>query len=1294
MKKTQFTDALRNIKKERVSFLSIVLIAFMAVTCYVGVSSGENALIRGGNAYYDRTAFRDIEVISTLLLEEGDIEAIRGTEGVADAEGLLQTSAKACIGEEKLAVAVQSPTQRVNVPEYVAGRAPQSKGECAVEKRLADSFELAEGGVLQLGDGYGGNARYLSSGEFVITGIFTHPEHICDSVSADPIVLVTADCFDLADMEGCYMKAEVLIDKPEGTDRSRDAYLASVEEVQKMLEAEGSKLAAERGSSVSGYYQALIDENQAKLDDAAAQLADARAQLDDGAAEIEENQKKLDDAALELEEGLAELEEAEPQLADAKAVLSRSKRQLDDAEKQLADGKSLLDEKGAELADARAQLDEAERELADGKAQLEDNAKILADARAELDEAEKKLADGKAELEAASRELDSGGAQIAAGQAQLNSAAATLNTTYAQIESVKQDVRNAIKTAMQGALEAGGISTADAAAAIALIPWATVDTAPSLGDSSLDATQFKITNNIGFTLSQVDYASTVTAAMTRFDNLFADAVAALQSLGVGTAALEAAETTVRAYAQSVLDSAAAVQSTYNSSVAQLQQWNDGHAAYLAGAAQLASARAAYSYGAAQYSAGLDEYNKGLEQYEEGKARYEEGLAQYNDGLARYEEGLAQYNDGLAQYNEGKALYDEGVASYEENLKLYNDGKAKYDKGLADYRNGLAAYEKGRKAYEDGLAQYNDGLAQLKEGRELLAEKEAEYADGLARYEEGAAQLAEARSSFAELPPARWIVLNAKANSGFLQQQSSEKSLGALGSRFTTLFLVIAALVIYATVSKIVDEQHKLVGATKAFGFYNREILLKYLIYGVCATAAGVLVGSLASIGLQLYVLVAFSKIFVYETPPPLIMPDKMFVVLVAGMVIASAAVIIASKNLMRSTAMQLMQDSAPANRTGGGSGKNRLSLYQRLILRNMRSDSGRIFITIVSIIGCCALIVIGFSMRAGFSKTPDRQYSKIVHYDFDLCFDPGEDGANRKAAEDVLSQLGAEGVPAYRFYTTVGIDGGTDFAEMVVMRSEDIARLFSLKDHSSGADLTVGSDGAYAISGLARSHKAGAGTGVTLTDSRGIPSEAVIGGIYRNYAGQMMFVTPEYYEKIFGREPQPNYMMGLLNGADYDAVEKAVKTVPGFEKINRSDTMRALFEDFSLIVLALVALLTFAAGLMAGVILTNLTNIYIRQKTRELAIMRVNGFTVKETISYVLRETYITTAAGIILGCTAGFFLTKWILKAFQSPAYEFVSDPDVPAFIIGAGITILFTVLINISALRKVKDLKLTDAL
>ena len=59
-----------------------------------------------------------------------------------------------------------------------------------------------------------------------------------------------------------------------------------------------------------------------------------------------------------------------------------------------------------------------------------------------------------------------------------------------------------------------------------------------------------------------------------------------------------------------------------------------------------------------------------------------------------------------------------------------------------------------------------------------------------------------------------------------------------------LFVLVGALVIYATVSKMVDEQRRQIGTTKALGFFNREIMAKYLLFGVSATLLGMLLGGL------------------------------------------------------------------------------------------------------------------------------------------------------------------------------------------------------------------------------------------------------------------------------------------------------------------------------------------------------------------------------------------------------------------------------------------------------------------
>ena len=114
--------------------------------------------------------------------------------------------------------------------------------------------------------------------------------------------------------------------------------------------------------------------------------------------------------------------------------------------------------------------------------------------------------------------------------------------------------------------------------------------------------------------------------------------------------------------------------------------------------------------------------------------------------------------------------------------------------------------------------------------------------------------------------------------------------------------------------------------------------------------------------------------------------------------------------------------------------------------------------------------------------------------------------------------------------------------------------------------------------------------------------------------------------------------------------------------------------------------------MMAAVILTNLTNIYLSQKQGELTIMRINGFRVNEVIGYVLRETYIVSSIGIVLGCVAGYFMTLWMIQAFESPYFRYIKEPDLMSFLKAGGITIFFLILVNAFCLRKVRNLKLTD--
>jgi putative ABC transport system permease protein len=116
------------------------------------------------------------------------------------------------------------------------------------------------------------------------------------------------------------------------------------------------------------------------------------------------------------------------------------------------------------------------------------------------------------------------------------------------------------------------------------------------------------------------------------------------------------------------------------------------------------------------------------------------------------------------------------------------------------------------------------------------------------------------------------------------------------------------------------------------------------------------------------------------------------------------------------------------------------------------------------------------------------------------------------------------------------------------------------------------------------------------------------------------------------------------------------------------------------------------AGVMAYFIVMNLSVTYIQRKTRELTIMRINGFTVRECVTYVSWDLVVTTVIGILLGLIAGHYLGQTVLPVTEGAYMYFVHEPDPRTYLFSALITAGFFTLVSSTALRRVKNLKLSD--
>lgn len=219
-----------------------------------------------------------------------------------------------------------------------------------------------------------------------------------------------------------------------------------------------------------------------------------------------------------------------------------------------------------------------------------------------------------------------------------------------------------------------------------------------------------------------------------------------------------------------------------------------------------------------------------------------------------------------------------------------------------------------------------------------------------------------------------------------------------------------------------------------------------------------------------------------------------------------------------------------------------------------------------------------------------------------------------------------------------------------------------------------------------------AGDTITVYDSGMKPYEIPVAGVFRIYAGQEMILAADQYETIFGEVPGNNAFFLYLNGADSQSLKDAVTAVEGVETITDISETRAMYQSLASVLNLIALMFVGIAGLMAYFILLNLVNMYINQKKRELTIMRVNGFTIREVNNYVLREMIVSTALGIVLGLGAGTLLGYRVIRLLESASARFMRGIQWEAWLGAALITIIYAVVINMAALRKVKYLKLTD--
>lgn len=430
------TDAVREIRHTLSRFLSILVLAALAVAFLAGLRATAPDMKYTADRYYDRTGFMDGWVLSTLGLTQEDLDALSAADGVEEVEGAWSVDATAvdCI------VSVRSLPERLNLLEVKRGRLPEAPNECVTEGLLLVELGLEVGDTLEL-TLEEENEGDLTRTSYTIVGVVNCPLYVgtdrgtssLGSGSVDAFLFVPGENFTYDYYTAAYFTGEGLRE----LDSYGDEYEDRAEALLDSLEPLGSERAEIR-------YETLVGDAQTELDEAQAELDDARAEADQ---ELADGRRELDDARKELDQGWADYREGrdtlDRELADAARELADAARKLNDAQAELDDGRVQYQDGLARYREGLAQYEDGLARYQSGLAQHQAGLAEYERNKAALDGQQAQVNEGLAQYEAALKQAEGTPAyeqvlaQLAEQKAQLDMAQAQLDAGYAQLAPVK-----------------------------------------------------------------------------------------------------------------------------------------------------------------------------------------------------------------------------------------------------------------------------------------------------------------------------------------------------------------------------------------------------------------------------------------------------------------------------------------------------------------------------------------------------------------------------------------------------------------------------------------------------------------------------------------------------------------------------------------------------------------------------------------------------------------------------------------------------------------------------------------
>ena len=650
--------------------------------------------------------------------------------------------------------------------------------------------------------------------------------------------------------------------------------------------------------------------------------------------------------------------------------------------------------------------------------------------------------------------------------------------------------------------------------------------------------------------------------------------------------------------------------------------------------------------------------------------------------AELEAILPQIQSGIEQIQAGVAKKAELQSQLNQLLNAKNE-----------LNNAYVSLINGQAQYEDGVSKIEDAKNELNKSIEQLTLSKAEF--NIQKHD-ALRELSDAQLEIDKME-GKWIVLDRNSHYSYRDYGACADRMDGIAKVFPVFFFLVAALVCMTTMTRMVDEQRNEMGTLKALGYSKLQIASKYIIYALIASILGSILG--CSLGMYLFPTVIFNAwntLYNIDQIKFLFQPG--LILLASGSVtgITLLATLYSIYSELIEMPSQLMRPKAAK------AGKKilleritfiwkRLSFLQKVTARNIFRYKKRFFMTIIGIAGCSALLVAGFGINDSISDIVNQQYNVIYHYDATVSAKTSEITSQIKSLKGVKDVYEED-----HLAVTTKIEN-KDISTTVHIISNDkkFKDFCTLFNGNNEFDLD---DSSVLISQkMATKLNKKAGDTIKIKDANNKVIKAKIKGVFTNYVGHHIYASESLY-KSWNTNAKTTHIYLIKSKKTTKKFERnlgnKIMNIDGVQSVTFYSSLQKNFKDMIKSISYIVVVLVISAACLAFVVLYNLSNVNISERKREIATIKVLGFTRKEVDAYINRETILLTILGSLIGLGIGVGLHHLIMNLAEMDDIMFGRTINSISYVISFVMTIGFNAIINLCMHKKLNNIQMVESL